>query len=107
MPHLVSPLRGDGRITIVRLNLQQMPSTVSPIYESVEFTGKHIQKGLYKTADGLLINADVNGSYNIMRKALPKALSNGIESCVVQPVVNPLKVKVKGEGFTPPMSCHR
>ncbi|HCA97836.1 MAG TPA: transposase, partial [Cyanobacteria bacterium UBA9226] len=54
-----------------------------PVYgesdgDSVEFTGKRIQRGLYKTIDGLLINADVNGSYNIMRKALPKALSNGI-----------------------------
>ncbi|HBE18653.1 MAG TPA: transposase [Cyanobacteria bacterium UBA11149] len=76
-----------------------------PVYgesdgDSVEFTGKRIQRGLYKTIDGLLINADVNGSYNIMRKALPKALSNGIESCVVQPRrVNPLKVKAKGEGL--------
>ncbi|MEG4574075.1 hypothetical protein QUA56_15470, partial [Microcoleus sp. N3A4] len=36
----------------------------------------------------------------ILRKAIPNAFSNGIESCVVQPRrVNPLKVKVKGEGL--------
>ncbi len=31
-----------------------------------------------------LINADVNGSYNILRKAIPNAFSDGIESCVVR-----------------------
>ncbi len=82
------------------LNLDPIPVYGDSDGDSVEFTGKRIQRGLYKTIDGLLINADVNGSYNIMRKALPKALSNGIESCVVQPRrVNPLKVKAKGEGL--------
>ena len=47
-----------------------------------------------------MINADVNGSYNILRKAIPNAFSDGIESCVVQPRrVNPLEVKAKGEGL--------
>lgn len=66
----------------------------------IVFSGQRIKRGLYKAKDGQLINADVNGSYNIMRKAIPNALCNGIESCVVQPRrVNPLKVKVKGEGL--------
>ncbi|MCC3638802.1 MAG: transposase, partial [Microcoleus sp. PH2017_37_MFU_D_B] len=44
--------------------------------------------------------SDVNASYNILRKAIPNAFSDGIGSCVVQPRrVNPLKVKVKGEGL--------
>ena len=47
-----------------------------------------------------MINADVNWSYNILRKAIPNAFSDGIESCVVQPRrVNPLEVKAKGEGL--------
>ena len=32
------------------------------------FSGKRIKRGLYKSGMGRLINADVNGSYNIMRK---------------------------------------
>lgn len=32
------------------------------------FNGKRIKRGLYKTSKGYLINADVNGSLNIMRK---------------------------------------
>ena len=75
-----------------------------PVYGKTEkepmFSGKRIKRGLYKRSVGQLINSDVNGSYNILRKAIPNAFSNGIGSCVVQPRrVNPLKVKVKGEGF--------
>ena len=33
-------------------------------------TGKRIKRGLYKNNDSSVINADVNGSYNIMRKTL-------------------------------------
>lgn len=75
-----------------------------PVYGKTEkepvFTGKRIKRGLYKTSTGQLINSDVNASYNILRKAIPNAFSDGIGSCVVQPMrVNPLKVKVKGEGL--------
>lgn len=46
-----------------------------PIYNSdntqpYKFSGKRIERGLYKTAEGKLLNADVNGSYNILRKFL-------------------------------------
>jgi putative transposase len=68
--------------------------------QDVTFSGKRIKRGLYRTSEGRLINADVNGSYNILRKAIPNAFSNGIGSCVVQPRrVNPLEVKAKGEGL--------
>ena len=33
-------------------------------------TGKRIKRGLFRDKDGTIINADVNGSYNIMRKTL-------------------------------------
>jgi transposase len=32
-----------------------------------------------------LINADLNGSYNIMRKVVPNVFTNGIEDVVVHP----------------------
>lgn len=32
------------------------------------FTGKRVHRGLYKSKNGILINADVNGAYNIIRK---------------------------------------
>ena len=82
------------------LNLDPIPVYGHTDASNVIFSGRRIKRGLYRTSVGKLINSDVNGSYNILRKAIPNAFSNGIESCVVQPRrVNPLKVKAKGEGF--------
>ena len=44
--------------------------------ENVKFSGKRVYRGLYKSADGILINADVNGSSNTIRKAVPNAFDN-------------------------------
>lgn len=40
--------------------------------EGTKFSGKRIKRGLYKTKDGTLINADVNGALNIFRKQIPE-----------------------------------
>jgi IS605 OrfB family transposase len=82
------------------LNLDPIPVYGHTGADDVAFSGKRIKRGLYKTSVGQSINSDVNASYNILRKAIPNAFSDGIESCVVGPMrVNPLKVKVKGEGL--------
>ncbi len=47
-------------------------------------SGRRIKRGLYRSNSGL-INADVNGSYNILVKEFPNAFSQGITGCVVQP----------------------
>ena len=41
------------------------------------YDGKRTKRGLYKSKEGRLINADINGSYNIMRKGLVKASLDG------------------------------
>ncbi|MGK7922445.1 MAG: RNA-guided endonuclease InsQ/TnpB family protein [Trichodesmium sp.] len=61
-----------------------------PVYKKgqknqVNFSGKRIKRGLYRTASKGLINADVNGSLNIMRKAVPNVFDYGIEGVVVPP----------------------
>ena len=51
------------------------------------FSGKRIKRGLYQSKERYLINADVNGAYNIMRKELGdkvSPLSN--KGCVNHPV---------------------
>lgn len=45
-----------------------------PVYNAdnpkeYQFSGNRIHRGLYKTADGKIINADLNGALNIMRKS--------------------------------------
>ncbi|CAG9612679.1 IS200/IS605 family transposase ISBth14 [Bacillus rhizoplanae] len=53
-----------------------------------EFSGKRIKRGLYRTKENKLLNADVNGSYNILKKAVPKALADGIEGLCHQAAVS-------------------
>jgi putative transposase len=58
-----------------------------------KFSGKRVKRGLYKSKNGVLINADVNGSYNILRKAVPNAYADGIEGLGVIPFrITPEKV---------------
>ena len=53
-----------------------------PVYGKTDkdavFSGRRIKRGLYKTSVGRLINSDVNAAYNILRKAIPNAFSDGI-----------------------------
>jgi putative transposase len=57
------------------------------------YAGKRIKRGLFRAADGTLINADCNGAYNHIRKFDPNAFSKpvviagkGIEGFVVHPI---------------------
>jgi putative transposase len=59
---------------------------LEPIGKHLSYAGKRIKRGLFRTGDGRTINADVNGSYNILRKVIPNAFSNGIGAAVVQPI---------------------
>ena len=115
IPHarLIEMLEYKARLVGIKVIVQEESYTSRsnfldldpiPVYgktdKDIVFSGSRIKRGLYKTSVGQLINSDVNASYNILRKAIPNAFSNGIGSCVVQPRrVNPLKVKVKGEGL--------
>ena len=49
-----------------------LDNDIMPVYEEnkkYSFSGKRIKRGLYKSASGIKINADVNGSLNILRKS--------------------------------------
>ena len=43
-------------------------------------------RGLFISNQGYEINADVNGSYQIMKKVFPKAFANGIEGIGCHPL---------------------
>jgi putative transposase len=57
-----------------------------PIQHHDRYIGRRTQRGMFRSADGRRINADVNGAYNIIRKAIPNAFGNGIGGVVVHPV---------------------
>lgn len=105
---LVNQIIYKGQMNGIRVILQEesYTSKVSffdndkiPTYKkgksvNYKFSGKRIKRGLYKTASGLSVNADINGSLNILRKYL-KCNSDAI----LQPadrgfVVNPVRVKI-------------
>ena len=72
-----------------------------PLVKQSNYLGKRVKRGLFKSANGIKINADVNGSLNIARKVIPNVdinnliLTKGIEGIVVFPVrINPYKLKV-------------
>ncbi len=50
------------------------------------YLGKRVKRGLFQTQIGQLINADVNGAYNIIKKVVPKAFAvDGIEALGLVP----------------------
>lgn len=69
--------------------------------ESIEhldsYMGKRISRGLFRSAKGIIINADVQGAYNSIKKAFPKAFeklrTDRIEDVGLHPIrINPLIV---------------
>ncbi len=68
-----------------------------PICKHEKYKGRRIKRGLFRASDGRLINADVNGSLNIIRKAFGNEAfaSDSIQGVVVSPVrVTPYKQAV-------------
>jgi putative transposase len=58
---------------------------LEPIHKHETYLGRRIHRGMFRSANKTKINADVNGSYNILRKAFPAAFAQGIEGTVVRP----------------------
>jgi len=50
------------------LDLDEIPKFSKRRNQKYDFSGKRVKRGLYKTLQGLLINADLNGALNLIRK---------------------------------------
>ena len=57
-----------------------------PLSKQSNYKGKRVKRGLFRSSQGILINADCNGSGNIIRKVVPNAFAEGIQGVVVPPV---------------------
>lgn len=57
-----------------------------PVCHQDQYMGKRVKRGLFRASSGRRIHADVNGSYNILRKAIPNSFGQGIEGVAVRPV---------------------
>lgn len=54
------------------------------------YLGKRVKRGLFKTKEGKLLNADVNGSYNILR------LGKNVD-VTIKKAFNPVKLREMNE----------
>ncbi|MHA1168999.1 MAG: RNA-guided endonuclease InsQ/TnpB family protein [Candidatus Hodarchaeales archaeon] len=58
---------------------------MEPLEHQKKYVGRRIKRGMFRASDGTRINSDVNGAYNIIRKAIPNAFVDGIEGLWVAP----------------------
>nr|MDO8081621.1 transposase [Candidatus Freyarchaeota archaeon] len=57
-----------------------------PVEHLDEYAGSRVSRGLFRSSKGIIINADMNAAYNIIRKAFPEAFADGIEGVGLHPV---------------------
>lgn len=57
------------------------------IQNHTQYLGHRVKRGLFISKEGKKINADLNGSLNILRKVFPNCFTNGIEGLLVSPEV--------------------
>jgi putative transposase len=50
-----------------------------------EYIGKIIKRGILRSKNGILMHADLNAVYNIIKKAVPEAFTDGIEGIGLYP----------------------
>lgn len=60
-----------------------------------QYAGRRITRGLFQSAHGYLINADINAAYNILIKSDPKALPKRSVNGVGGYVIYPLRVSIE------------
>ena len=66
---------------------------IIPVYDKetkneLHFSGRRTKRGLYRTSNKKLINADVNGAINILRKYITRKMNFDLSNDIVRAVVN-------------------
>ena len=73
------------------LDLNEIPTYDAETPYTGSFSGKRIKRGLYRSKSGKLINADVNGAANILRKSKQNL---NFERLCVGLLDRPLRIRV-------------
>ena len=58
------------------LDMDDIPTYKQGDDANYQFSGKRIHRGLYRSGNGIVMNADINGASNILRKEYPHAFDN-------------------------------
>ena len=109
--------KSDDKDISVKLNEESYTSKCSfldfeDICKHEVYKGKRIKRGLFKSSEGLLINADVGGSGNTLRKGVTGAFDLWSRAEVIQGfVVNPICLTIDDlrnkEDLSKIVACHR
>ena len=57
----------------------------TPIKANYDKT-RRVHRGLFVSNQGIKINADVNGAYQIMRKVFPDVFADGVQDVALHPI---------------------
>ncbi|MHB8371179.1 MAG: RNA-guided endonuclease InsQ/TnpB family protein [Thermoplasmataceae archaeon] len=89
---LIQQIRYKGEEAGIHVVIQEESHTSKVSFldkESIEhhdaYMGRRIKRGIFRSNNGTLIHADLNGVYNIITKAIPEAFANGIEGIGLYP----------------------
>ncbi len=73
-----------------------------PIRKRSKYEGERVARGLYRSKNGIFINSDVNGAYNIIKKEVPNAFSQKVTVDGIEDVgLHPVRWKANGQ----PVAC--
>lgn len=95
IPHfkLIQMLQYKAEAEGIAVKLQQESHTSKcsfldsePVCHQDTYKGVRFTRGLFRSANGTILNSDVNGAYNIIRKAIPDAFAKGIEDVGLHPI---------------------
>lgn len=79
------------------LDEDDIPTYIKGNNTKYSFSGNRIKRGLYKTKDGIILNADVNGALNIIRKAIQTQGLNcliSVSKIQLGNITSPSRIKV-------------
>ena len=62
-----------------------MNALLADCWAQIQWITKAKKRGLFRTLKGKIINADVNGAYNITKKVVPNAFAKGIADVLLHP----------------------
>ena len=95
IPHarFVDMLSYKARIAAIQVVITEESYTskcsfldLETIQKQDSYAGRRVKRGLFRASNGRHINADVNGSFNIIRKVAPDAFGEGVVDIVVHPL---------------------
>lgn len=77
------------------LDLDNIPTYSKANSKEIRYSGRRIYRGLYKANNGKLMNADLNGALNILRKVIGNELFINNSNLIEDWAVNPIKINIQ------------